>query len=335
METATGARTQPLMWAITTAGFNRAGICYEQRTYSTKILNGAIRDETFFATIWTIEDGDDWSLPETWAKANPNWGVSVNPEDIARKAKKAMEMAAAQNNFLTKHLNVWVNADIAWMDMRRWDRQGTAEGIENYYGRRAWLALDLATKTDIAALCILVDIGDGKFATFARYYLPEEAVEDGRNSQYSGWAIEEWLTTTYGATTDFGTIERDILTICDQFRVVNCVYDPWQGAYIAQRLTELNVPMAEYRHTVKNMSFAMKELEARIYDKRLIHDGNPVTTWMMSNVVAHLDAKDEIYPRKTDPSLKIDGIVALIMATGQSTVQETDSVYETRGIRTL
>src|SRR5690606_24153091 len=109
IETATGARKQSLVWAITTAGFNRAGICYEQRAYVCKVLNKTHGDETYFGVIYTIDEGDDPFSPEAWAKANPNYGVSVEPEDLARKASKAMQMASAQNNFLTKHLNVWVN----------------------------------------------------------------------------------------------------------------------------------------------------------------------------------------------------------------------------------
>ena len=122
VETSTGSREQPLIFGITTAGFNRSGICYEQRTYLTKILDRVAEDDSYFGMIYTLDEGDDWTDSAVWAKANPLYGVSVNPEDIERLCRKAQQMASATNNFLTKRLNVWVNAGTAWMDMRAWDK---------------------------------------------------------------------------------------------------------------------------------------------------------------------------------------------------------------------
>ena len=335
LETATGARRQPLLWAITTAGFNRAGICYEQRAYTLKLLNGAATDDEYFGIIFTADEGDDWAEESTWIKANPNWGVSVNPDDIRRKARKAMEMAAAQNNFLTKHLNVWVNADTAWMDMRAWDDCRQDIELEQFAGCDAWLAVDLASKTDIASIAILIE-KDGQHALFVKNYLNEDACEDGRNSQYTGWAREDRLITTPGNVTDFAYIEDDIKTLASLLNVQDVAFDPWQAQYLMQRLTEEGLPVVEYRQTVQNMSEPMKELEAMVMQRALQHDGCPVMAWMMSNVVAHVDAKENIYPRKEFPQNKIDGPVAGIMAIGRMLVSiEQASIYEDRGIITI
>ena len=322
IETATGARSQPLIWMITTAGFNRAGICYEQRAYAIKILSGAVEDPEYFAIIYTVdsEDLEDMDRlltdPALWAKANPNWGVSVNPEDIARKARKAREMAAAQNNFLTKHLNVWVNADTAWMDMRAWEACGDPSlSLDQFEGEPCVVTIDLASKIDIASVSITFH-RDGHYYGFKRHYLPEEAAEDGRNSQYSGWAREGRLILTPGNVTDYGWIEDDIRELASRFQIVAVGYDPWQAQYLANRLSDDGLPMVEVRQTVANMSEPMKELEALVMSGRYHHDGDPVMTWMVSNVVAHLDAKDNIYPRKEFPENKIDGVVAEIMALG-------------------
>lgn len=315
LETGTGARRQPLLMAITTAGANRAGICYEQRAYVIKILSGVAADPEYFGIIYTIDDGDDWTDPACWQKANPNWGVSVNPNDVVRLARKAMEMASAVNNFLTKRLNKWVNADTAWMDMRRWEAVGNPElRLEDFAGRPARAAIDLSTKTDIAPLVIVVETEEGKQVVFGRHYLPEAAVEDGRNSQYSGWDREGRLISTPGDTTDFARIEDDLREIAGIVELVEVGYDPWQAAYLAQRLEAEGMPMVEVRQTVQNMSEPMKTLEAWVLEGKLIHDGCPVMTWMMSNVVAHEDAKENIYPRKEFRENKIDGVVALIMA---------------------
>src|SRR3954451_16113998 len=140
IETATGSRSQPLVWAITTAGSDRAGICYEQRTYLTKLLERVVEDETYFGIIYTIDDSDQWTDEQAWQKANPNYGISIYPDDLERKARKAMTMTSAQNNFLTKHLNLWVNADTAWMDMRAWDACADPSlKVENFEGEPVYI----------------------------------------------------------------------------------------------------------------------------------------------------------------------------------------------------
>lgn len=330
IETATGSRTQPLIWAITTAGSNRAGICYEQRIYVRKILDNAHKDDSYFGIVYTIDEGDDIFDPETWKKANPNYGISVSPEDLARKALKAQQMAAAQNNFLTKHLNIWVNADSAWMNMQAWEKCADESLDErDFEGNDCIISCDLATKVDLAAKVKLFwkDV-DGKrhYYCFGRYYLPEEAAEDGRNSQYSGWSIDGRLRLTDGNVTDFSVIEDDIRDDARRFSVQQCAFDPWQASSVIQRLQQDGLPVIEYRQTVQNLSEPMKELEALVLQGRFHFDGDPVLTWMISNVVAHLDAKENIYPRKERPENKIDGAVALICAIGLAISIEDDSM---------
>lgn len=337
IETATGARAQPLVWAITTAGSNRAGICYEQQGYVRKILDGAHDDPTYFGVIFTIDAEDDPFDPASWAKANPNYGVSVSPDDLKRKASKAQQMAAAQNNFLTKHLNVWVNADTAWMNMQAWERCSDSSMDErDFLASECVEADDLASKVDIAARCRLHwrDIaGVRHYYAFMRYYLPEDAAEDGRNSQYSGWAIDGRLKLTDGNVTDFGVIEDDIREDAARFKLLDVSFDPWQATQIMQRLQADRLPVTEYRQTVQNMSEPMKELEALVLQGRFHFDGDPVLTWMVSNVVCHVDAKENIYPRKERPENKIDGAVALIMALGRATTMTGEpQPYEARGL---
>lgn len=334
LETATGARQQPLIWGITTAGFNKVGICYEQRAYSIKVLDKVAVDEEYFGIIYTIDEADDWTDPKTWAKANPNWGLSVNPEDIARKARKAMEMAAAQNNFLTKHLNVWVNADTAWMDMRAWDAcADTSLKLEDFEGEPCYIGADLATKTDVAAVLFLFP-KDGLFYVFGKYYLNEEAAEGGRNSHYQGWAKQDKFVLTPGNITDFDFIEEDLGNIARSHNVIHMGIDPFQAMQLINRLNAKGVKVEEYAQQVRYMSEPMKQLEALVRSGKLRHNGDPVLSWMISNVVCHTDAKENIYPRKEFPENKIDGAVALIIALGQYLSDEVGggSVYENRDL---
>lgn len=331
LDTARGARDQSLLASITTAGSDRAGICYEQRTYVVKVLEGVFSDERYFGVIYTLDDQDDWTDPDVWPKANPNYGVSVLVEDFERSAREAMNKPSAQNNFLTKRLNVWVNADSAWMDMRAWDRCANPDlKIEDFEGEDCIAAFDLASKVDIAARIMLFR-RDKKYFVFGRYYLPEQAAEDGRNSQYSGWSRLGKLVLTDGNVVDYERIESDLLEDAGRFQITEVPYDPFQAMQFSQRMMAEGINMVEMRATVLNFSEPMKELEKIVLEGNLEHDGDPVLTWMVSNVVCHRDVKDNIYPRKEREENKIDGVVALIMALGRemaSSQAATSSFWE-------
>ena len=316
LDSGTGSRDQPLLHMITTAGFDRSGICYEIRAYLIKVLTGVIDDPTFFGIIYTIDEGDDWTDPAVWQKANPNWDVSVDPKDVEAQARKAMQTPAAQANFLTKRLNVWVNAHTTWLNALDWERCGNPElSLDQFAGQDCWMAVDLASKVDIASVAYVFKTG-GRLTVFVRNYLPEAAIERSGNSQYQGWAHSGDLTITPGNVIDFEFIETQIEQDAKDFNIQIMGYDPWQATYLATRLQAKGLPAAEYRQTVQLMSEPMKEVEAQIISGQFAHANCPVLSWMASNVVAFLDAKENVYPRKEIPENKIDGMVALIMATG-------------------
>jgi phage terminase large subunit-like protein len=328
LDSGTGSRDQPVIWMITTAGSDRAGVCYEQRTHVTKILQSAVEDETFFGIVYTVDDGDAWDDPATWAKCNPNFGVSVLADDMEAAARKAASMPSALNGFLTKRLNVWVNADSAWMDMRAWDAcADPTMREEDWLDAECFGGLDLASKVDIAAFMRIYRRGDD-YAVFGSYYLPERAVESGTNSQYDGWRRRGLLTVTDGEVTDYDRIEDDIVEVHDT-RVVTAIgFDPAQATQLVGHLLDKQLPMIEIRPTVLNFSEPMKQLEALVLQGKLKHNGDPVLTWMVSNVVCHRDAKDNIYPRKERPENKIDGVVALITALNRAIAPEVTTQPE-------
>jgi len=341
LETATGARTQSLLLSITTAGSNRAGVCYEQRTYVTKLLDMVAADETYFGIIYTTDDGDDPFDPAIWAKANPNYGISVFPDDMARLARKAAEMPPALNNFLTKRLDVWVSSDVAWMDMRAWEACGD-KSLEpgQFEGEPCILGYDFASKIDIAARIQLFtrEIEEKThYYAFLRSYLPESAIEESRNSQYDGWVRGGHLQTTEGNVIDFEMIEDELDDLGGHHEVKEVAFDPFQATEFSTRMMAKGFPMVEMRPTVLNFSEPMKQLEALVLSGRFHHDGDPVLAWMASNVVCHTDVKDNIYPRKERPENKIDGVVALIMALGRALAGPiaSESIYETQDLMTL
>ena len=321
VETSTGKRKNSLMFVITTAGFDPSGICYEVRTMVTKVLEKSVVDETQFGIIYGLDEGDDWTTVEALEKANPNWGISVRPEIITSLMKKAIALPSAVNNFKTKHLNIWCSASSAWMDMQAWEAGEINVDRSDFEGQPCYIGLDVGAKNDVTAKVLLFPVGKS-FVVFADFYLPEAAVEKSTNSQYRGWVEEGWITQSGGAMTDLARIEEDIRDDLSRFDVKGIAYDPWNALQLATNLGNDGAPMVEYRNTVQNFSDPMKSLEALVQDKRVNHDGNPVLRWMMGNVVAKLDAKDNIFPRKERYENKIDGVVALIMALGIATSGE-------------
>lgn len=346
LNTATGARLQPLLFAISTAGTNIGGICYELVGYLRKVLEGALSDETTFGIEYTTDEGDPWDSEATWRKANPNYGVSVNPADLARKANQARHSPAAVNNFLTKHLNVWVQGESAWLDMDEWRACADATLSLGQLAANqvpCWIGVDLAETRDIAALVALFRLEDDRFAAIGKFFLPEAAARASPVAQYSGWVREGQLVVTDGNVADYQRIEDAILEWSAQLNVQEIDFDRALAEQMQQRLMlrlGATPPVITVAQSVLTMNPAMERFEQFVSRKQFVHTGDPVLTWMASNVVVYRNYKDEIYPRKAggkDSHNKIDGMVALLTALSRAAFQVASppSVYLTRGIRTL
>jgi len=358
-----GKRQQSLVWAITTAGTDMAGICYEVRDGVVKMLDGA-SNEQLFGIIYTIDgdgsgkdSGDDWRTEAAWIKANPNWHASIDQDLFRMEATEAMQTASKENNFKTKKLNVWCNADVAWMQMAAWDAcADPAMKDADFAGQVCNGGLDLASKIDIASKAKLFwkDLPAGTelqqvdgaevsvpkyerhYFIFVKHFLPEGAVERSKNSQYEGWVKQGWLKTTPGDVLDFEAVKEELRADRRQHQVKEVAFDPWQATQLANEMQAEGLAMVELQPNVQNFSAPMKELEALVLAKRLHHNGDPVLRWMVSNVVCHRDAKENIYPRKQKPENKIDGVVAALSALNRAMLAPVQiSVYETRGFLTL
>lgn len=318
MQTGMGAREQPLLSIITTAGSNLGGPCYEKRRDVIRILEGTVVDETVFGIVYGIDESDAWDDPVSLVKANPNYGVSVFAEFLNAQLEQARRSASKQNSFRTKHLNDWVGARQAWMNMLAWQRQKRELSIEQFKGCPCWIACDLASKKDVAALVMLF-YREGQYFLIPRFYAPESAAEE--NDKYRDFASGGFMTMTPGNMTDYAFIEEEIKAIASKVSLQDASFDDWQANYLMTRLGESKIPVVNYNQTVKNMSEPMKEFEGRVLNRTFWHDGNPVMTWMVGNVACKIDAKENVYPRKendSDPRCKIDGVVAGLMAMGRA-----------------
>jgi len=293
------------------------------------------------ASHWSLRH--DWTSEEALRKANPNYGVSVSADFLKQQILEARQQAAKQNIVKTKHLNIWVGASAAWMNMEAWSKCADPSlTIEEFRGEECWIAGDLSAKVDIASYVrVFVRKQEGKlhYYAFANHYLPEERIIDPRNQHYLRWKTESQLTSIPGAEIQFAQIKTDMLEDARRFHVRCVAFDPWGALQLQQELakelsedTVITIPQQ-----TRYLSEPMKEIEAAVMAGRFHYNGEKPLSWMISNVVARADANGNIFPRKEKPDNKIDGAVALIMAISRAMVAQpkSRSVYASRGLLTL
>ncbi|RCI91758.1 terminase large subunit, partial [Klebsiella pneumoniae] len=237
LETATGARLQSLIFAITTAGFNKEGICYEQRDYAIKVLKNfdnpdplSIKDDSYFALIYTLDEGDDPFDEANWPKANPGLGICKRWDDMRRLAKKAKEQVAARVGFFTKHLNIWVQGEKAWMDMARWEKCRDDWDDSTSANWSMWLGVDLSNKIDISAAVKVWLAPNGDVYVRSRFWIPEGRLEACSKQQadlYRKWNLAGFLEFTDGDVVDHAVIKEETIEWARGNSLNEFAYDPW------------------------------------------------------------------------------------------------------------
>lgn len=344
VESATGARMNPLHFQITTAGNDMVSVCGDQHHYACQILDGVLEEDastvSFFACIAHADVGDDWLDERTWQKANPHWGISVNPEDMRKLAAKAKNMPSAAAEFQQKRLNLWVNSDLPWLSLDGW-RAGqsavTREAlIESLKGQTCYTAIDLSSKIDLAAVAsIFPPAGDReKWALLVHAFTPEDTLPERAHrdrAPYKTWVEQGWLTTTPGNRIDYDPI-RDLIseldTLFDQRQIG---YDPWNAGNLHANLIEDGFDaeqVIEIPQTMNHMSAPSKDFEADVLDGLIDGGNNPLLAWCVSNVVVQRDGKDNIYPVKKKSRGRIDPVVAAIMARKLAGREEPAPVFQ-------
>lgn len=342
LDTATGARRQPLTIEITTAGSDQTSICYEHHEYSRKILEETIEDDSWFAFIASLDEGDDWTDPETWAKGNPNLGVSVKLDDLQRKCDKAQRLPAAQNAFRRLHLDEWTQQSDRWLDLSLWDENAGTVDEEALVGRECYGGLDLSSVSDITAWVMAFPHSDDAEAVdvLCRFWIPESKMHDDSNKyldQYRVWADQGLLQTTPGDAVDYAFIKKVILDDAQKFKVQNLNVDRlFQGYQLSQELVDEGLEVFGMGQGFLSMAAPMREFERRLLAKKVHHGGNAALRWMADNVAVRQDPAGNFKPDKAASQGKIDGIVGLIMAIDRCMRHEPPktSVYEDRGLIT-
>ncbi|WP_158138663.1 terminase large subunit [Vibrio metschnikovii] len=336
MLTGMGARKQPLMLIITTAGANIEGPCYDKRREVIEMLEGLVPSDELFGWIWTIDEEDDWKDPEVLAKANPNIGVSVYKEYLISQQQRAIKQPRFTNKFKTKHLGIWVTAKTGFFNMAQWEKlKDETLTLDQFEGQPCVLSFDLARKLDMNSMSRIFwrDIGGKRhyYSVAPKFWVPEDTVFDNDNQKlaekYQKWVNQGLMYATDGAEVDY----REILEEAKEANRINPVLsspvDPFGATNLGHQLDDEGLEPVTIVQNYTNMSDPMKEIEAAIASGRFHHDGNPIMTWCMANVIGkYLPGNDDVVrPIKQGNDNKIDGAVTLIMGVGRIMVPEGDS----------
>jgi phage terminase large subunit-like protein len=339
IETALGARRNPLVFAITTAGVDRQTLCWDLHTYGVQILEGLIEDDSFFVYIATLDDKDDPMNPDVWVKSNPNLGVSVKLEQLLELSKKAAKLPAFLNSFLRLHLNVWTQQAKRWLDMELWDANGgEARTDDQLRGKICYGGIDLSSVSDITAwLLVFEDAVDGRLYVRCRFWVPESKLTDENNrykEQYAAWASEGLLETTPGNAIDYAFIRQAILDDASCFQLRELAVDRlFQGYQLSMELADEGLTVVGVGMGFLSMAGPSRELERLLLAKVIHHGNHPILRWMAANAAAKEDPAGNIKPDKANSQGKIDGIIALLIALDRWMRQDNrPSIYETRGL---
>lgn len=340
IKSAFGARRQPLMFIITTAGFNKSGACYAYRENVIKVLRGINRDDSLFGIIYTLDDKSEWDDPKMWIKSNPNLGVSLSADYLADQVKDAKNRPEAVRNVMTKNVNLWVDAERTWILDDAWMKCVGTMSPADLKGCACWGGLDLSNVADITAYVLLFHEND-RFQLLPFFWIPEEKMQEKvrkENINYDKWVAEGCVTVTPGNVIDYDFVKADILRIVADYDLKTSAYDRWNASQTIIDLQNEGMECNPFGQGYGSMSAPTKEFEKAVLTGKVEHFGNPVLRWMLSSTVVKTDPAGNIKPDKEKSTQKIDGIVAAIMALGEwMTAQANDesNPYENRGLLTL
>ena len=340
--TATGARRQPLVIAITTAGYDKNSICYQMSEYATKVRDGIIKDPTFLPVLYRAEISDNWELEEVWKKANPAYGTIIKEDYFKTQFKKAKLTPSFRNTFKRLHLNMWIGSGGAsWINDEDYMKCNISPiDLKELKGRDCYAGLDLASTRDVSALVLIFVDEDENFEVLPFFFLPEENVKAYKleaGGQYQAWVDQGYIIETEGNVQDYKYIEEKYKELAEEYNIISCAFDRWNSSQIVVNLINDGAKMSPLGMGFVSLSTPSKFCEKIILNRQVNHGGNPVLRWMFNSVHISEDPAGNIKPNKAKSGNKgkIDGVIALICALAEylNTDDKTNSIYQDRGLR--
>lgn len=316
-----GFRQQPMIMSITTAGFRIGGFCNLFEDYCKEVLQGVKQDDSLFALLYTLDEGDDWTDPSVYPKSNPNLGITVNRDWLMAQVNQAKNSPSSEVGVRTKNLNQWVSSSNVWIpehiiknSMKKLDMSEFRN--DNRY--IVYMGFDLAAVSDLTAFTIMfVDPDEEKYYFKTWYYLPKRALDGKYNSElYKMWASKGFLTLTDSETTDYAYIKNDILYWYNNLEVQLVSYDSWNATSLVNDLIKEGLPMQSYSQSIGNFNRPTKELERLILSDKVVIDNNPITRFCFDSVELKVDINGNAKPCGDHEKKKIDGVISMLNCLG-------------------
>jgi phage terminase large subunit-like protein len=315
LTTSSGARRQPLLFSISTAGWDTTSICFELHELTREIGEGSATDPSFCGVVYGAPSGADWDDPEMWERSNPSMGQTVDIQFYREQAEKVRAVPAEQNAFQTLYLCQWVGQEHTYLPLDHWDKCATP--TSEPAKRKAFAGLDLSATTDLTALSVVAQNDDGTLDLYSYPFLPDEDLPDRERrdrAPYAQWAREGFLTLTHGRRVNYQAVRAKIHEIAEQFDLADLGYDRWGSEQLVQELESDGLTVVRIGQGHKDMSPPTKEFLAHVLDHTIHHGGDPLLRWTVGNFAVEIDAAENVKPSKKKAAQRIDPVVASIMA---------------------
>lgn len=316
LQSSQGMRENPMAVIITTAGFDRLGVCYQYREMCTEVVSGLKEDDTLFIAIYCLDKEDDWKDEAVWVKSNPNLGVTVQTKYIKTQVRKAINTPSDEVGIKTKNLNIWCDAEKTWIKDDYILSASANVDIEECRGMDCFIGVDLSSTSDLTSFSVLIPTTENMiWKTY--YFLPEAALTEKRFKElYGEWARQGALCITPGNVVDYDFILNKIMEIGQILNIVTIGYDSWNATQFVINCTERGLPMEPYSQSIGNFNKPTKELERLLLSGVAVIDNNIITRHCFRNVVMARDKNGNTKPSKQYEEKKIDGVIAMIEALG-------------------
>ena len=344
LQTSMGARRQPLMIGITTAGFESNTLGGQLHEYAERVRDGVVDDASFLPIMYGAEPDEPWDDPVVWRKANPSLGVTITEEYLASECARAKAVPAYESAFRRLHLCQWVNQETRYLPMEAWSDCGggvTVADLEaELEGEVCYGGLDLSATTDMTALVLVFPRGDGHYDVVPRFWLPSDDLKrrcERDRVPYDVWARQGLLTLTSGNVVDYAHVRAEVNALARRYVLGGVSYDRWAATQLVQELMADGIDMAPMSQGMASMAAPTSALLSLTLGRKLRHAMHPILRWQADNLVVISDAAGNVRPAKHKARQRIDGVVALIMGIDRASraAGVGVSVYEDRGMLVL
>lgn len=320
VKTGVGARVNPMIFIISTAGNKNAGFCNEYLNYHKNILEEKIKDDNSVAFIYQPDPEDDLSDEKIWAKSNPSLGIIISVDDLKIAYQQAAHSFADKYAFITKHLNifydtpdVWIPEDVLYDVFVKFD-------LSILKGRDCYMGIDLSRTTDLTSIVLVFPPTeeDKKFYCIPFFFMANRADnilrKNGRD--LTEWIRRDFIIKHEAQVIELPKIYDKIVELSNEFNILSISYDRYNAPQLISQLQEYGLFCQNFEQNARRFNAPLKYLESLIYEKEIQIWNNPCMLWNFANVILYVDSNSNIKIMKNKQNDSVDGVVALGMALG-------------------